>query len=205
MTHSDFQTGAPPQFMPGPRPTLSSGLSILGIVGMVLGALGVMTNLLCGVGATAAMMLVGDSIPAEMQTSLPDGPWMWAALGLNLVNGLVSVLLLTASIMIMRRKPSGAGLYQVWAIIRIVAVLASVPVTYAMQIAQFESMDAQATGGMDMSSMATGIAIFTAIWTLVWGTALPIFSLIWFRRTAVREEIAQWSLERSGDVETVYP
>ncbi len=38
----------------------------------------------------------------------------------------------------------------------------------------------------------TAMALMTSCMTVVMGGALPVFFLIWFRREAIRSEVAEW-------------
>jgi len=183
-------TALPPTAFEPQRPSLSTGLAILGILGIVLGSLGALSNFVCGVGTMIAVMLFGHMIPDEFATGFPEGAMAIASLALGVVNGIVSIMLLIAGIGIMRRRASGVRLYQLWAVVRIVFVLIGAPVTYMTQVA---SLEAQAESGMGMGGASALVVLPMTIFGLIWGLLLPVFALFWLRQKAVIDEVAAWS------------
>ena len=73
-------------------------------------------------------------------------------------------------------------------------------------LTQMASLDAMtASQGTPMppgmrTGMMTGVAVMGGVFALVLGWALPVFFLIWFSRSAIKAETAEWTDSRDhGD------
>jgi len=192
MSHETSDSMHPSLHPVEPVRAMSAGLQVLAILGIVLGVLGILSNFVCGVGTSIIAIAVVDFIPEEFRTGLPEGAMGYVMLGVNLVNGFVSILLLVAGLGLHRRRPAAVGRYRLWAVIRIICVIVTAVATFFTQYAAMEAQMADDGGpGVVMSPML--IAVPSALFTLVWGLALPIFALIWLQRESVIREIAQWT------------
>ena len=109
-------------------------------------------------------------------------------------------MLLVGGIALARRRPWASGTLVAWAVLRIVQAIPAVLVGYFMQMAMFEAMEeaAASSGGggggfpTGMSSIMAAFGIVGLVIGLLIAWALPAFVLIWFARSRIRAEVAEW-------------
>jgi len=209
MTEERYSSGslgmtAPPS-VAGAMPTMpSTWPTVIGVVMIVLASLGMLAY---GCGAVAntiwplALSKLAQSpagqdpaITAQLDMSRRFMAW-------NVFNAIVSVglsfMLLMAGVAVVRRRSWCARLSFVWAIVRILWAIPASYVGYRIAIESFQAMEkASADAGRPMpnglgtimhSLGGVGVAI-----GLVLACALPAFVLIWFSRSKIKNEIAQW-------------
>ncbi len=112
----------------------------------------------------------------------------------SLVMLILSVLLLVIGIGVLRRRRRIVRLIRVWAVLMILYIPVTAAFQYRMQQTQFELMAQQSGGAPPMpSGVPMVISAFSIVVTLVLGWALPVFLLIWFRRSRIRTEWMGWS------------
>lgn len=172
----------------------------LGIVSIVLGA----CASLQAVGGMALPLLSGVFRSMPMPRGQPNPfdaieKYTLYLFPVYCFGVLVGALLVIAGIGMIKRRPWAAPAVIWWSILKIVYAIATCIVTAFMQMAQMKAVLAQtANAGASappaemMSSISIGVAAFTAVFTLLWLGALPIFMLIWFRRASVKREVASW-------------
>ncbi len=191
---------APPT-EPGHRgpvaPRTAAWPTVLGILGIMLGALGAVVYLLNAVlMAFFAPWLAGLGGQGDEATTAGLAASAPLQAGLAAVQTAVSLLLLAAGIGLLRRRPGAAPLARAWAVVKIVVTVAAAVVAVAVQRQQFEA-EANQAGGMP-GAFFTGIIVATFLFTILWGWALPVFMLIWLRLRGSREEIARWGDAGAG-------
>jgi hypothetical protein len=191
-TSNPFPPAAPsaPPTQPGPlsaTPRPPAWPTVLGVISIVFGAgglfFGLLSMLMPIVLKAAGAAQAGVSLAAEQLQ-----PW---TLALHFASFCLAGLLLTAGILIVRRRPAAPTLTFVWAVLRMILVVFAATMAYSAQKAQFAAMSGQP--GSPPPSVSAVIAIGTAIFALLWGWAWPVFLLIWFSRSKVKAHVATWS------------
>jgi len=158
----------------------------IGVIGMVFGAGAILLTL--GGTAISLVMLKAANAPPAPQFSDRWMPWSLASL---FVTCAVAILILIAGIGIAKRRPWGPRAAKVWAVVKIIFVVASTVYGYQMQKATVEAMQQSSPASpVPDPQMLLGFGMCVG---LVWGWALPVFLLIWFGRASVKEEISKWS------------
>ena len=183
----------PPTEAPPPAPAPTTWPSVLGTIAIILGALGAFGSLIGLAAAIGVPRLFEDIMPAEAAAAMQAGSLHPAAMcALQGVTAAAAILLLVAGARLLQRRRSGAALLRRWAWVKIVLVLVSTGVSAIMARSQFAAM--QATGaGAPPPELQVVMALIGACFGLVWGWALPIFSLVWLGRAKIRAEIEGWA------------
>lgn len=171
--------------MQAPQPRRTTWPNVLGILSIVLGALGVLTY---GAGGIE-LILTGPTVPASAPHADAIGV---GELVSNLVHCLLAVLLLAAGIQLVRRRPAARRLYIVWAVLRTAAALGGTVVAYLMMQALIQDEQANGTTSADVVRFMEVYGLATLVIALLWSLALPIFALIWFNRPKIRQEMRRW-------------
>ena len=193
-----------PQIVPGPippRPPIWP--TVIGIIFVVLGALGMLGAILEAIGPLM-MERLGEMMPDEVPDFMEP---MAAYRGMLFVRSaalfVVAGLLLTAGIGLLRRRSWAMPLAILWAVLKLGVVV-------------FDAwLDAQVSRGVmeamsESGEMASGMQVMNAtpfLWvgivmTIVWGWALPLFTFVWFAVPKIRADVRGWreTTGRSGVV-----
>ncbi|MEX2218940.1 MAG: hypothetical protein WD749_09290 [Phycisphaerales bacterium] len=198
---SDYQTRmAPPidSAMPPPPSGPTTWPMVIGIIAIVLGSLGLLSSCAGIAGPlfvkfAAAMAEEGGAKESEMVALRGIEQYM-GLLILDSILGLVAAaLLLVAGIGLLKRTAWSPRAMVIWAIGKIPLVVFATVVGYLVNQAQFEAManDPQQKTPVPAGLMEA-IAAGSAVFTFIFGIALPIFVLVWFTRAKVRAETAGW-------------
>lgn len=194
--------------------------SVVGIIGIVLASLGLLTNA-CGAIYAAIVLisgkvLMGPAGPgaggAEIEKLVEASTMRHAPLNaaVALAGLAASVWLLIGSIMLTKRSPRAAML-RWWSLLAIAFVLVAT-ITQAMQQSELMSVMAaaaakEAQAGSNASqaaratSMMNALSGFVVILTVLWGIGrlvFPVFVLVWFSRGRIRDEMATWGVPSTG-------
>jgi len=192
MAFSD-QPATPPR-EPGalsmpPRP--SAWPTVLGVIAIVLGAVGALGGCL-GSLAPLLMKTLAGALPPGQPTGLESyEKWGFWIVLIQVIMMCLAGLLLAAGIGLVKRHRWGVTAACTWAVLKIVFVLVNVIPAYLMQQDQFDAMTRQGFPAM-------GGGFFTVFGTLtiavgvLWGWALPVFFLVWFARATIKAETADW-------------
>jgi hypothetical protein len=191
----------PPPGPPPAPPTLpgeigarrTSWPTALGVIGIILGSLGVLNGVCGGIGAAVQGMFTfgGDeTMELALQAQRRLMPW---AVGAQAVSGLAALLLLFASIDLARRRRRSRQLLLVWALVNLVVALGAGLIAVLMQQAMFSAMASASGGGPAPPKAFMGImGAFSIVFILLWGWGPSIFTLIWFMRGRIKDEVAGW-------------
>ena len=95
-------------------------------------------------------------------------------------------MLLVGGVQLIRRRPSAAYWCVTWSILKMIMTVATAVTTAAMQRDQFEAM------GGPSAAMGPMLIVFSFVFGLLWGWALPVFMLVWFSMRWVRQQVADW-------------
>lgn len=171
----------------------------LGIICIVLGALGIIQ------GCFGVLSLfVADwftTLVSQQQAEMMDS--VESLQPLLIISGVISfalaATLLAAGIGVVLRKLWSRKTVLIWSGTKMAFVVANSILNYMVQKAQFEEMqemmanDPNAAAAMSFfGQIMMWIGMFFIVIMIIWGWALPVFTLIWFSRKKVRREVASW-------------
>lgn len=196
---------APPTSPPFIAPRREQWPSVVGIIAIVLGAIGVLSSVWNALGMLLVSAVAsGQGAPADNAppaSSLDVSAvfrsmeyWTGSLVAINLLLGGLAVLLIVAGIGLLRRRRRGAAWMVRWSILRIIAGIAFAVVSALMQRDQINAMagspnDPAASAVLRMGPL---MIVVTAVFALVWTMTFPVFVLVWMGRGTVRKTIASW-------------
>lgn len=183
-------------------PTVLATLSIVfGAGGLVAyGCLGVAMTLLSSAFADTLRSIESQNPQMGVQAAQMDafGEYMGVTLATQIAAAVLALMLLIVGIGLAGRRRWSARASDVWSILKLVYIVPAVYFGMKSGMAQFDAAsvaNAQAGAG----SMPQGFfgIMRSVVWLgvaihVVWLGAWPVFLLIWFRRPAIREEVAAW-------------
>ena len=171
----------------------------LGIICIVFGVLGIMQGCF-GVSSLFVVEWFSTVVPEEQAQMMSSSD---ALQPLLIISGVISfalaATLLAAGIGMVLRKLWSRKTVLIWSGTKIAFVVANSLLSYMVQKAKFEEMqemmanDPNAAAAMSVFGqimMWMGM-LFIVIW-IIWGWALPVFTLIWFSRKKIRGEVTSW-------------
>jgi hypothetical protein len=174
---------------------------VIGVIAIVLGTFAA----ICSVCATA-MPLAQDSIEAALPAgAMKEGkieerwiPWALANAGISL---LVAILQIVGGIGLMKRAPWSPKTLRTWAVLAIIAGVASTALNFQMETGKNRTIFVSATTSGPATTMpatlpAQAEKAILGVWMcmgLGYVCAFPVFVLIWLGRETVREEIRTWA------------
>ena len=176
----------------------SSWPTVVGIVGIVFGALGVLGGL---IGAVSSLLT--DSIMRSVAPGIAAGQpdvqamldvatrWKGLTLALAVVGLAVAAILLVGGIQLVRRRQNSIKNLRIWAAAKMLLVVANAILGVLIQQATFKVMQ-QTLRASVPAGFGSMIAVFSVVFGLVWGWALPVFLLIWFARQKIKDEVTSW-------------
>jgi cytochrome c biogenesis protein CcdA len=188
----------PPPFNTAP-PALESPKSwhrTLGTIAIIFGSLG----LLQGVIAPFTLLIVErqmqaavkmgaeqeavDSYLAQLKTVSYLGAATYFLLG---------ILLLVGGILLLRKRSASATILKIWAVLKIAGGAFILFKNSSLTKMQMELMfSSQGKEAEVVGSIATYAVWFGIIFGMIWLCALPIFLLVWFNRSKIKQDIATW-------------
>jgi hypothetical protein len=185
---------APPTVPGALPPPRTAWPTVLGIIGIVFGALAILG---CLWGLVAPFVMGGIMTGAAASGSQQDqaiaqafrdtAPMQVLSSGLQLV---AAVLLLVSGVGLSMRRRWSAKWMVIWAIVKMIVVLIAAYLGMLVQRRMMQAASPQ-TGAPNaaMMSMFTGFGLLVMV---VWGWILPTFVLIWFQRRKIKDEVAGW-------------
>jgi len=185
--------GAPPTEAgpPAVPPTESTWVTVIGIIGIVYASIGLFGGV-CGLGGSAMMSFIPSMAPhgKSMPSTVAMGPWLILS---NLAGMVLAIVLLVGAIGLLKRRPWSRGVLMGWAVADIVVTVLGLFASVVMQKAMFAEMARQQHGAPPGTEnmMFVGV-LFGACFGLIWGWGPPIFTLIWFSRAPIKQEVAGW-------------
>jgi len=164
---------------------------VIGIIGIVYSSLGVLGGC-CGIGAMYFMPdlieWIEDFLPAEQAEAMGtiDEPSAWMIVSSVVAVGLAAFLL-TGSIRVLRRRASGVQTCKIWAVVSIPWTVVALVIGWTYQPDVPTTQDAAYASGMMIGNVVGSCG------GLLFGWAFPIFLLIWFSRSKIKAEVAEWT------------
>lgn len=202
-----------PPTVPGPiemGEAPSQWPKVIGVVAIVFGVLGTIGGLCAGIGALSTevlkkIMSMAPQQPGVDQTAQLDVAAQYQ--GLSLLNAFatlsIAVLLIFGGAQLLKRQPVSRTTLLIWAVVKIVAVLAGSILAFVIQQKQMAlAIQQMNTGSTATPIPAAGImkliGAFGVGIAVLWGWALPVFFLIWFNRGKIKQEVAGWGQKNFG-------
>ena len=184
----------------------------LGIICIVFGALGIMHGCF-GVISLFVTDWFTTLVPqqqAEMMDSMePFKPWLITSGIMTLV---LAIVLLIAGIGIVGRKVWSRNTVLIWSGTKMAFVIANSILSYMVQKANYEEMqemmasDPNAVAAMSiLGQIMMWVGMFTIVIMIIWGWALPVFTIIWFSRKKARIEVTTWGEVSPGPAQEMSP
>jgi hypothetical protein len=168
----------------------------VGIISIVFGVLGMITYAWACIGPffmnSMAAFANDPTMKATAQVQKDMLGWIVGSSGLNL---LASLLLFVCGIGMTARRAWSTRLARTWAVSKMLIAIFAAVVTFFVQKATYAAMSSQsapASPAATMAAMGGAFAVGTAIFTIAWSWAYPIFMLIWLSRPKVRAEYSKW-------------
>lgn len=194
----------------------SSWPKVVGIIGIVVSSLGLLTNFCGGIyylfqGKVTSMMPQppAGAAGAEMNQAILDATAKYTPVNVAIaaLGTAVAAVCLYGSILTTRRSPA-CGLMRWWGAVAMVYIIGATIVqaieqSEMMTVMAAEMTKAGAAGGTPpamagamnaMTGVAVVFSVLYGIARLVW----PTFVLVWFSRRRIRDEINSWRVPASG-------
>lgn len=190
-TQGDFVPVKPPESWP----------TVIGVISIIFGSLGVLSGA-CG-GAFLLLSgplvsMIPEAQASEMEVQLSSGlPYPVLQGGVMLLEFVISVMMLVGGIMLLRRKRSARGLLVGTAWLDLLSNTVGAVVGFLVMQAQMKSMQENAEMAQQMPAGigalvqgAGGVMVFVQwLFLAIW----PVFVLIWFSRSKIRESVEAWN------------
>lgn len=187
--HDPSAASAPPT-RPGPLPApprTSKWPTILGVIAIVLGVLGVLGGV-WGFVAPAVMPHIMPDIPSEVAAELERTKgWTMISSALTLA---LALLLAVSGVGLTNRRLWSVSVARLWAVLKMLLVVVGVGMAWQIQSVSFRANPGVPPGG---TGFTTSIQIMSLVFGLVWGWALPVFMLIWLSRPRIKAETEAWN------------
>ena len=166
---------------------LPSWPTIIGVISCVWGGITLLYNGCCQLGGSLVGKAFMGAMPPEFQDQMKAQMAMIGPIDIAfmLVLTLISVLLLVAAILLVRRKPIAAKFHITYGIIAVLVLLAHIAwgVYRSSQVAQMMKQNTAAAGNNPMAGFANMSETMLIVLNVVMGIlrlVYPVFCLIWF-------------------------
>lgn len=194
----------PPSMQPiKPLPPQTSWPTVVAIISLILGILGILGGIYQVFSANLASALstveAETADPNVAQTLQSLEKWAPVLMGVAVLGTVLAIFLVVCGIKLLNRSPRCLTLYKRWALAKLIFAVISVAQMVLMQIEvvqasmQQQGINSSGTPEAVMNSVMAVMFIVTAGFGLLFYGAFPVFVLIWFGRTKVREEIETWA------------
>lgn len=192
---SDPQTPVPPPLIA--PPTVRGALvrerqpvwpNVIGIIGLIYGIAGAVFSVLEIVQAVVFRAIAGVVENQSPETFDAISKWMPATLALAIVSVVLAIVLIAASWAMLVHKPWCRPVVNIWAVLKIVSVVAATIVGYCIQ------RDVLASGAAPGAPtiLFDGLFVLTAVMTLAMYAGFPIFMLVWMNLSGPKRDMARW-------------
>lgn len=191
----------PPPLQSSPPPAKTSKWpTTIGIIALVFGILGLLGSLV----GIANPFLISIQMDNAVQQGIADrevvdayvaefSRFQWIAVPIGFVLG---AILTIGGILLLKRKPAGSLALRAWSVLKILGGGFLLYKGAVLSGKQFGLLVGGNAAGTSQAEMIGDISsIFTKVVVLfqgLWLIALPLFLLIWFGRSKIREEISGW-------------
>ena len=193
-----------PAPVPASAPRRSAWPTAIGVISIVLGGLGLVC-ISVSVTWNAMQFRMPNQMAQEMPFVMPDWFLTYQTVA-GLLQMVVSILLLVAGILLLRRRPAAGWLHLLYAVLGLTLAIVGAIVTYhAMEevSASFEQSEGLEDMPPFVRAMMTSQMRSGSIMGVIFAAAYPAFLLVWFLRGPIRREIASWRVAPSAP--TLHP
>lgn len=167
----------------------SSWPHLIGVICMVIGVLGIFAGVLSIVGSYWSDWMGEMMNDAEVTATLNvSAQWRYVLISISVLKALLAGILVMTGILIARRKSNGRKWSVRYSLLQILFAFISCGVALLMQsqsLAELTSITPEQASASDLASFGAVAGFF---WTLI----LPIFLLLWFRRSKIKQEVVDW-------------
>ena len=180
---SDYPPSSPlpPYYPPQPRPAWPV---VIGVISIVWASLG----LIC----TPVSLAVNFVAPMRHRPLEFFPHWYRLFLIPSALVAIgMAVLLLAAGVQAIRRRPAGATLHLIYAVLGMVITVLSTVVNISLLAGL------HLPGHVGQKSI-TGVVAVGSVFGGALALAYPVFLLIWFARPTIRHEVRQWGRHQAG-------
>lgn len=168
----------------------SSWPTVIGTIAIIFGSLGSLQGVLGALSPLTTAFFTPFMPKGQAEILQQSTVWTVASSIAGLV---IAVLLLVGGIRIMGRQRRAVFLLRGWAVAKILFTLVATVVGYQAAQLQLEAMqndpNTAVWGGTSLRTFGTvGLVFGVALLC-----ALPVFMLVWFSRSKIKNEVAGWS------------
>ena len=177
------------------RREVSTWVKPIGIIAIVFGAGALCMNLL-GIAAQFLTSTLAASANADISNAFAGQekllPWIMTASGLRMIT---DIMLVVTGALLLNRNPKGAQLSKLWGASKIFVVMIGCWVGFLAAQIQMEAANKNTQlSAMPMGGKYYEIGVLAGIvMSALWGCALPVFMLVWFSRSKIKTEVANWT------------
>lgn len=166
--------------------------TVVGILAIVFGCFGFLACswVLVYPFVTDQLEDMAQQIPMQV-TIEPFTATVWTT-AISITWFMCSGLLLFGGISLVRRRRRAAATLLVWAILEIVLILASAGVESAAQTPVVDQATTQQPTVPREITITVGCGALGPYGGIIFDLAVPVFVLVWFRRSAIKKEVAAW-------------
>lgn len=189
-----------------PRPAVWP--TVIGIIAIVVGAMGAMANGCGGLVGGVIIVVVADRLRGNAlidPVTVAQMDVLRGHMGLTVTSAVAALalaaVLLAGGIGLAKRRRWSRRVLLVWAVLRIIHGVPAMYLAYALNSAQLNAMEAAARDagsaiptGMFAVMRTMGLAGSAVM--LMWTWALPVFAIVWLSRAAVKDEVHRWGGSR---------
>lgn len=178
----------PPTQAPPPLVRASVWPTVVGIIGVIYASLGLF-GAFCGLAYPFILPWYVDLLRSfgtseqevqEVETSMPPVGWTVFA---SVVGLALFILLFVGAVRLLRHQASGAKLCAIWSWVIIPWTIIATVITLVIQL----NAPAPSSGPGQQIVAAIGSVIGAVV-----GLIFPVFMVIWFSRSTIKSQVAQW-------------
>jgi len=178
---------APPTVRGALPPRRPSWPTVIGIICLILGGMGVAQSALALVAPLLFMQWIGAFGPHNAAMP-PTAYSSVAAFALSLANLLIPMVLMAGGIQLLRWRRSAITLLRIYAVATIVVALCGT----AWLVLHATSSVHSATDDAASAAFSEMMIIAGAVFGCGFAMILPVFLLVWFARAKIRSEVGRF-------------
>jgi hypothetical protein len=187
------------------RPKVPVWPSVIGIVAIVVGAIGLVQygcfGLIGQVIGQIALETMRESGFDDAMTAAPmeaQRKYMVPSILSTLAHAGLAALLLAAGIGLTRRRRWSVRAVRLWSVLRIILAVPAVGLQWLLMREQFQAISTMTVSGQQpmpamLMPLMQGIGYAVLPLGLLWASALPVFMLIWLSLGRARQEWTTWT------------
>jgi len=182
---------SPPVSPAAMPPAQSAWPRVLGILCVVIGVLGFLNYAISVVFSMINFQITDDPAYEAMLEASEKHGWILQATSIGLM--LLSMGLLVGGVQLIRRRAASLRILAVWSMLKIIAGFAFATINYFTQREMTAAVLASTQATAISDDLVGLMAIVVYVSSVLWMAALPVFLLVWFRRSAISDETKGWT------------